>query len=126
MGKTFLYNVLCSKLCGEGKIVLCVASSGITALLLSGGHTAHSMFKIPIDIHEDSVCAITKNSDYADLMHSTSAIIWDEIGAQHCFVAEAVDRSLRDLRDDNWPFGGLTIIFGGDFQQTLPVIPHGL
>ena len=48
-GKTFLYKVICSKLHSDGAIVLCTASSGIAALLLPSGRTAHSMFKIPID-----------------------------------------------------------------------------
>ena len=44
----------------QGKIVLCVASSGIAALILRGGRTAHSTFRIPIDVHEDTVCEIPK------------------------------------------------------------------
>ena len=28
--------------------------------------------------------------------------------------------------ENNSPFGGITVLFGGDFRQTLPVIPHGL
>ena len=40
-GKTFLYNCLCSHFRAQGKIVLCVASSGIAAQLLPGGRTAH-------------------------------------------------------------------------------------
>ena len=36
-GKNFCYNAICHKLRGEGKIVLCVASSGIAAFLLQGG-----------------------------------------------------------------------------------------
>jgi len=47
-GKAFLYNCLCTYPRARGNIVLCVASSGIAAQLLPGGHTAHSMFKIPI------------------------------------------------------------------------------
>lgn len=38
-GKTFLYNVICSKLRSEGDIVLCTASSVIASLLLPGGRT---------------------------------------------------------------------------------------
>ena len=57
-GKTFVYNTLCHHLRSQGKVVVCVASSGIAALLLKGGHTAHSTFKIPIDIHETSTCGI--------------------------------------------------------------------
>ena len=53
-GKTYVYNTLCHALCGQRKIVLCVASSGIASLLLISGRTAHSTFKIPIEIHEGS------------------------------------------------------------------------
>jgi hypothetical protein len=126
-GKTFVYNTVCAKLRGpEGKIVLCVSSSGISALLLRGGRTSYSMFKIPIEgLDDHSVCAIPKNSDRADLMRATTAIIWDEVGAQHRLAIEAVDRTLRDLRGCDRPFGGITVVLGGDFLQTLPVVPGG-
>lgn len=124
-GKTFLYRVICNQLRGDGEIVLCVASSGISALLLPGGRTSHSTFQIPIDIHEDSLCNFSKTSNRADLMRAARAIIWDEVGAQHRHCVEAVDRTLRDVRNDERPFGGLTVILGGDFQQTLPVVRRG-
>lgn len=125
-GKTFLYKVISSKLRSKGSIVLCTASSGVTALLLPGGRTAHSMFKIPIDgLSPESFCCIPKNSARADLMRATRCIIWDEIVPQHHYAIETLDRTLRDLRDNNEPFGGITILMGGDFQQTLPVIPKG-
>jgi hypothetical protein len=61
-GKMFLYKVICSKLCSDGAIVLCTASSGIAALLLPRGRMAHSMFKIPINaLSPVSVCCIPKN-----------------------------------------------------------------
>lgn len=127
-GKTFVYKVLCHHVRAAGSIVLCVASSGIAALLLSGGRTAHSMFKIPVDsLHEDSFCNIPKDGMLAGLIRMTKLIIWDEAAMQHRNAAEAVDRSCRDIRNKyNTPFGGITVVFGGDFLQTLPVIPKGL
>jgi hypothetical protein len=125
-GKTFVYNTFCAKLRSEGDIVLCVSSSGISALLLRGGRTAHSLFKIPIDsLMEGSVCSISKQSHLADLLCSAKAVIWDEVSAQHHHAIEAVDRTLRDIRGVNRPFGGLTVVLGGDFLQTLPVVPKG-
>jgi hypothetical protein len=47
-GKTFLYGCLLSKVRSTGDIMLSVVSSGIAALLLESGCTAHSRFKIPI------------------------------------------------------------------------------
>ena len=58
-------------------------------------------------------------------MQAVKCIVWDEIIPQHQYAIEALDRMLRDLRDNNKPFGGITMLMGGDFQQTLPVIPKG-
>jgi len=35
---------------------------------------------------------------------------------------ETIDRSLHNFRSVNVPFSGITVVLGGDFQQTLPVI----
>ena len=67
-GKTFLWRTLTSALRSEGHIVLAVASSGIASLLLPGGRTAHSRFRIPISITEDSTCSIDQGSDLAELL----------------------------------------------------------
>ena len=50
--------------------------------------------------------------------------IWDEAPMMHKFAFEAVDRTLRDITQIDKPFGGKIFIFGGDFRQILPVIPH--
>jgi len=76
-------------------IVLCVASSGIAALLLIGGRTAHS--KIPINVHELSMCGIKKNSLLADLIKAADLVIWDEAPMQSCHIHEAVDRTFQDV-----------------------------
>jgi DNA replication protein DnaC len=59
-GKTFVWTTLLSHLRGQGKIVLTVASSRIASLLFLGSRTAHSRFKIPIDLHEELTCNITQ------------------------------------------------------------------
>ena len=52
-GKTYLISFLLAKLRSQQKIALAVASSGIAATLLDGGQTAHSAFKLPLDIHNN-------------------------------------------------------------------------
>jgi hypothetical protein len=32
---------------------------------------------------------------------------------------------LQDVLENKKPFGGITVLFGGDFRQTLPVVPRG-
>lgn len=44
---------------------------------------------------------------------------------QHRHCMEAVDRCMQDLRDDPRPFGGVTMVFAGDWAQTLPVVVGG-
>ncbi|KHJ32285.1 hypothetical protein EV44_g5118 [Erysiphe necator] len=94
-GKTFLYKTLCNKYRWEGKVVLCVASSGIAALLLPKGRTSHSLFIIPINSNEETQCRITGNSDLAGLLRRT-LIIWDEVTLQssHDFAATTDDRNV--------------------------------
>src|SRR6266404_2918511 len=92
-GKTYLYNTLCYSLRSQNKIVLCVASSGIAALLLKGGRTAHSRFKIPVPCNEATFCTIPKTSHLARLISQTDLVIWDEAPMQHRHIMETVDRS---------------------------------
>src|SRR5215475_7664134 len=82
-GKTFLYNTLCYELRGQEKIVLCVASSGIAALLLKGGRTAHSCFRIPIPVNETTTCKIGGNSMMVELIRAADLVIWDEAPMQN-------------------------------------------
>ncbi|KAJ1701083.1 hypothetical protein LUZ63_000862 [Rhynchospora breviuscula] len=91
--KTFLWKALTAYLRSKGKIVLTVASSGLSSLLLDG--------------------------------------VWDEAPMNNKLCFEALDRSMRKIfadfypLDQHKPFGGITVVPGGDFRQTLPVIPHG-
>ncbi|CAN1327045.1 ATP-dependent DNA helicase pif1 [Linum perenne] len=130
-GKTFLWKVISAKLRSEGKIVLCVATSGIAALLMEGGRTAHSKFHIPIKLTETSTCDIFHGTEVAELIQQASLIIWDEAPMAHKFCMEALDRTLRDLLQvhptdsEERPFGGVSVVFGGDFRQILPVIKKG-
>ena len=58
-GKTFVCNTIAAAVRAQGKIALCVASSGIASLLLDGGCTAHSTFHIPLEINDTSFCNIS-------------------------------------------------------------------
>ena len=126
-GKTFLMNLLLAKIRSRGHIALAVASSGIAATLLTGGRTAHSTFKLPLDLaNADSpTCNIAKQSDTAEVLRACDLIVWDESTMAHKGAIEALDRTLQDLRDSTSPMGGTTVLLAGDFRQTLPVIPRG-
>jgi len=126
-GKTFLINLLLAKIRQSDKIALAVASSGIAATLLPGGRTAHSTFKLPLNLarEENPVCSIKKNSGTAILLQQCVLIVWDECTMSHKLAFEALNTSLKDLRENNRLMGGITLLLSGDFRQTLPVIPRG-
>ncbi|GJU69445.1 DNA helicase [Tanacetum coccineum] len=79
-------------------------------------------FKLPIELTEESLCKVTKNSHLGKLLADTNLIIWDKapMNDRRCF--EALDRSLRDiLTMPHRLFGGKSVLLGDDFRQTLPV-----
>jgi ATP-dependent DNA helicase PIF1 len=123
-GKTYLYKAILAAVRGRGHIALAVASSGIAALLLPGGRTFHSRFKASIDDQGPASLNITKNSALAKLLILAKVIVWDEAVMARRNLLEALDHTLRDICDTKTPFGGKILVLGGDWRQTLPVIPN--
>ena len=126
-GKTFMWTTISSALRSKRKIVLTVASSGIASLLLPGGRTTHSKFRIPIPTMENSICNIEQGSEAAELLKLADLIIWDEALMAHKFCFETLDRTLNDIMKDkmkpNLVFGGKVVFekfpFLSDLPQTL-------
>ncbi|KAK9740669.1 hypothetical protein RND81_03G052500 [Saponaria officinalis] len=129
-GKTYLWKTIITRLRSQGHIVLAVASSGIAALLMIAGRTAHSRFTIPLNLNDSTSCRIDHGSDLAQLIRETSLIIWDEAPMVHRHAFEAVDIAFRDIMHGDDPavknkvFGGKIVVLGGDFRQILPVVPR--
>nr|GEV60185.1 hypothetical protein [Tanacetum cinerariifolium] len=128
--KTYLWKTIIAWILLMGKIILSIASYGIASLLLPGGRTAHSRFRIPLELDNESCCGIDVVSNLACLIREASLIIWDEAPLRHRHAFEAVDRTFRDIckhdnpNAENEVFGGKVVVLGGDFRQILPVIPN--
>ncbi|XP_048514961.1 ATP-dependent DNA helicase RRM3-like [Athalia rosae] len=125
-GKTFLISLLFAEIRSKYGIALAVASSGIAATLLDRGRTAHSAFKLPLNIQSnpDAVYNIKKQSSMATVLKQCKIIIWDECTMAHKYSLEALDRTLKDIKNNDKLFGGTLLLLSGDFRQTLPVIPR--
>ncbi|GBO40093.1 hypothetical protein AVEN_68648-1 [Araneus ventricosus] len=52
--RSFLFNALIRSVRGLGEIVVPIAWTGIAAIILEGGRTAHSRFKLPVPISDNS------------------------------------------------------------------------
>ncbi|RDX85590.1 hypothetical protein CR513_33202, partial [Mucuna pruriens] len=89
----------------QRKIVLNVASNGITSLLLSGDRTTHSQFAIYLALNED------KSSAKAELLQYTNLIIWNKASIVSRWVFEVLDRTIRDIMCFNVE-GNIDKLFG--------------
>ena len=123
-GKTILLNTIAAELRKQGEVVIIVASTGIAALNYPGGTTAHSAFKLPLDVKiPNALCRIGANSQRAVLLRHTTMIIWDEFCVNNRHAFETLQRSLTK---DIMPFGKkLLIVCAGDFRQIPPIVKYG-
>ncbi|XP_060801784.1 uncharacterized protein LOC132902069 [Amyelois transitella] len=126
-GKTFLLNLLLAQIRKDKGIAVAVASSGIAATLLSGGRTAHSVLKLPLNLAQEEmpICNISKNSDRGRMLQQCKLLVWDECTMSHKRAIEALDRTMKDLKSNRSIMGGMIVLLAGDFRQTLPVITRG-
>src|SRR6267154_3555068 len=62
--------------------------------------------------------------DAENIRHAKMLILDEATMAPHNAIA-CINRLLQEIMRNNKPFGGKLIILGGDFRQTLPVVPHG-
>ena len=101
------------------------ASTGVAALLLDGGTTAHSAYKIPIEV--DRTMPSQMLYEQAERLRNAKVHIVDEVTMLHKDAFDHIDKTLREahpLHDEKRaiPFADQTIIISGDFKQLLPVV----
>ena len=126
-GKTYTENCLLAYFRSQGLYAMAVASTGIAAIQLSGGKTVHTGFKVPIDTSQTSSgptpLPIHRNSALGKLIiEDLNVIVWDEATMIHRDIFESLEMTLRELRNDPRPFGGVSVLLAGDFRQTMPVV----
>ena len=121
----FLYKALLADIRSKGFIALATTSSGVAASIRPGGRTAHSRFKIPINMDISNMCTVSKQSVLTRLLQQAKLIIWDETPMKHRIGIKEVDKLLRELMDTDDLFGGKVIVFRGDFRQVLSIVTKG-
>lgn len=97
-GKTHLYKKVLHYTRMQGKIALAVSMSGIAALLLPGGRTAHSRFRLPVPVPLDHcVCNVSARSATARLLRDSAVIVFDQAPTIIRSMMHAVDILLQEL-----------------------------
>lgn len=90
-GKMYLYHAVLVTVRSQEMIALYTAMSGVATSILPDGRAAHSRFKIPIELHENSYCTIS--SGLADLLRLTRLDVLDEAPLSRRYAIETVDRT---------------------------------
>ena len=121
-GKTFTINKFISYLRSQDIEPAVTASTGIAATHI-GGMTIHSWSGIGIksflDKYELDKIA---SSEYLNRRISkTKVLIIDEVSMLHADTLAMVDAVCREVKQSSDPFGGIQVIFVGDFFQLPPI-----
>ena len=123
-GKSYVCNYIAARVRSWGKAAICVAASAQAAAVLNGGRTAHGQLRIPIDCDEASYLDLKVNEKLE--VAAAAALLWDEASMVSDVVADCVNRSLQDILQSPVPFGGMPVLFVGDWRQLLPVVPRSV
>ena len=121
-GKTYVLNQYISYLKQHGVAVAITASTGIAATHMNG-QTIHSWAGIGIkDYVSDRYLASLRDKKYfRDKMDKVKVLIIDEISMLHRTQLDAVDYVLKFFKQNDEPFGGIQVVFSGDFFQLPPI-----
>ena len=108
----------------KGKHIQVCALTGCAAVLLEcKAKTLHSwsgigLGKGPI---EQLIKKVQKNKHSKALWKETDILVVDEVSMMSLKLFETLDAIGKSVRKDRRPFGGLHLIFSGDFYQLPPV-----
>lgn len=109
------------------KKVLVTAPTGVAAIN-AGGVTLHSLFQLPFEPHIPgySMASLKKNffrfsKQKLDLLRQLELLIIDEVSMLRADTLDAIDATLRIIRRNSLPFGGIQILYIGDMFQLPPV-----
>lgn len=121
-GKTYVLQQYIDYL-KRRKVALAVtASTGIAATHLKG-MTIHAWSGIGLrqQISVEELAAMKSKKYLREQIESAKVLIIDEISMLHQQQLELVDQVLQYFKDNKYPFGGIQVVFSGDFFQLPPV-----
>ncbi len=121
-GKTHTVNEYIAYLEDHGVEASVTASTGIAATHL-GGMTIHSWSGIGVRsrLSEYELDQLSEKERLVKRLTAARVLIMDEISMLSCDVLDTVEMVCRHLRRRSEPWGGLQVIFVGDFFQLPPI-----
>lgn len=124
-GKTHVTRTFVSFLKHSRIEVAVTASTGIAATHL-GGRTIHSWSGIGVKrwLSARDIDALTTNEPVSNRINRARVLVIDEVSMLNAETLSMVQSVCKAVRRSEEPFGGLQVIFVGDFFQLPPVVPR--
>ncbi len=125
-GKTHTLNAYVSWLRSHGIEPSITASTGIASTHV-GGMTIHSWSGIGIleRLAAEDLDRIASKEHVAKRIQKAKVLIIDEVSMLSAGALTMIDAVLREVRRDTRAFGGVQIVFCGDFFQLPPITRGG-
>jgi len=108
------------------KNAVVAAPTGVAAIN-AGGVTLHSLFQLPFEPYLPGISTPMKKRAYRfsqekiELLRQLELLIIDEVSMLRADVLDCIDETLRRIRRNMRPFGGIQILYIGDLFQLPPV-----
>jgi len=123
-GKSALIKYIYDDACSKGRNISVTALTGCAAVLLNcKAKTLHSWAGIGLGNAEADfiVEKIERNRFKKKVWKTTDILIVDEVSMMSLKLFELINLVGKEVRRSNRPFGGIQVIFSGDFYQLPPV-----
>jgi predicted transcriptional regulator len=121
-GKSYVLREYIQYLKRHGVSHAITASTGIASTHV-GGMTIHSWSGIGVrqSLTAYELEALEEKAQLYKRWNSTEVLIIDEVSMLHASLIDTLDRTARHMRRSELPFGGMQVVFCGDFFQLPPV-----
>lgn len=123
-GKTYLLNYFMSWAKLAGKRVARTASTGVAATLI-GGNTIHSWSGVGMRQELNRWFFDDLPKSRRETIARADILVIDEISMLKDWYLDLVNEVCKIVRVSTKPFGGLQVIFSGDFTQLPPINKEG-
>ena len=123
-GKSVLIKAIYQHATENDKRIQVTAMTGCAACLLQcKASTLHSWSKIGLGTRtfDQIVKSIKRHETALENWLLTKILVVDEVSMMSKYIFELLDKLGKTLRRNNKPFGGIQVIFSGDFFQLPPI-----
>lgn len=125
-GKSFLIQKMVEYTRSKGKSCQVCALTGCAAVLLGDAKTIHSWSGIyMMNTTDDTIISRVLNTKSLKQHWSTDVLIVDEVSMMSKRMFELLNKLGQRMRGNKHPFGGMQVVFVGDFFQLPPIEKDG-